>query len=115
MKTRVIKTERVQKMVIKEIVSRLQYVADMFVDYSVYVENEDKSCRFVMFADNRKKAVNSFITSTVIKTIDERLADIIAKYPGVYWLVDTRYDLSDKGDEYTKAVVEVHAPIEQGK
>ena len=115
MKTRVIKTERVQKMVIKEIVSRLQYVADMFVDYSVYVENEDKEYRFVTFADNRHCIANSFITSTVIKTIDERLVDIIAKYPGVYWLVDTRYDLSDKGDEYTKAVVEVHAPIEQVK
>lgn len=115
MKTRVIKSERVQKMVIKEVVSRLQYVADMFGGYSVYVENEDKDYRFVTFADNRKKAINSFITSTVIKTIDERLADIIAKYPGVYWLVDTRYDLSDKGDEYTKAVVEVHSPIEQVK
>lgn len=115
MKTRVIKSERVQKMVIKEVVSRLQYLADMFGGYSVYVENEDKEYRFVTFADNRHCIANSFITSTVINSIDERLADIITKYPGVYWCVDTRYDISDKGDEYTKAVVEVHSPIEQVK
>lgn len=115
MKTRVIKSERVQKMVIKEIVSRLQYVTDVFGGYSVYVENEDKDFRFVTFADNSGKAINSFITSTVIKSIDERLEDIIAKYPGVYWCVDTRYDISDNGNKYTKAVVEVHAPIEKEK
>lgn len=115
MKTRVIKTERVQKMVIKEIVSRLQYLADMFGGYSVYVENEDKEYRFVTFADNRHCIANSFITSTVINSIDERLEDIITKYPGVYWCVDTRYDISDKGDKYTNVVVEVHAPIEQVK
>jgi len=115
MKTKVIKSERVQKMVIKEIVSLLQYVADIFGSYSVYVENEDKDYRSVVFADNSGKAFNSFITSTVIKSIDECLEDIIAKYPGVYWCVDTRYDISDNGNEYTKAVVEVHAPIEKGK
>ena len=59
MKKRVIKSERVQKMVIKEVVSRLQYLADMFGGYSVYVENEDKEYRFVTFADNRHCIANS--------------------------------------------------------
>ena len=69
MKTRVIKTERVQKMVIKEVVSRLQYVADMFGGYSVYFENEDKNYRFVTFADNSHCAnANAIITSSLIFT-----------------------------------------------
>lgn len=112
MKAKVIKSERVQKNAIKQIVESMKNVSEVFDgEYDVRVENENESYRSVVFEYNDNKEYNSFLTRAVLWRIDEAVDEIEKKYEGVFWCVDTRERCTAEGLKYAKCVVEVHAPV----
>ena len=112
MKAKVIKSERVQKNAIKQIVESMKNVSEVFDgEYDVRVENENESYRSVVFEYNDNKEYNSFLTRAVLWRINEAVDEIEKKYKGVFWCVDTRERYTAEGLKYSKCVVEVHAPV----
>lgn len=112
MKAKVIKSERVQKNVIKQIVESMKYVSEIFGgEYDVRVEDEDMSCRRVVIEKSGDNVYDSFITRTVILRINEAVEEIEKKYVGVFWCVDARECCDAEGVKFAKCVVEVHAQV----
>lgn len=111
MKAKVIKSERVQKNAIKQIVESMKNVAEIFGGYDVMVEDENESHRCVVFECNDNKTYRSFLSRAVILRINEAVDEIEKKYVGVFWCVDVRERHTAEGMKYAKCVVEVHAPV----
>lgn len=114
---REIKSERVQKMVINNLLNRCMYVAGIFKnglvnEYLVEVEDEGKPYQKVVVTPNGGTC-NDFISSPVMMEFINKTKDIMEKYSNCFWCISTRERLTEDLEWYHVPVIEFFTNIKK--
>lgn len=111
-KSRVIKSERVQKMVLNKMLNKVMYVSTIFrPKYRIEIEDEDKPYRKLVVSP--VGIADDFFTSTALTEFTNSVNDILKKYSNAFWCVAVRPRYDKNKDLYHVPAIEFHAPLEK--
>lgn len=109
-KPRVIKSERVQKMVLNKMLNKVMYASTIFRgEYKIEIEDKDKSYRKLVVSP--VGIADDFFTSIAFMEFTNSVKDIMEKYTNVFWCVAVRPHYDKNMDLYHVPAIEFYAPV----